>query len=155
MRHLIAVFALMIAGSAALAQNSAAPAAAGPESQMSMKNCPMQAGEAAKHKCGPEEGMQCRHGDDGPQCAKMDCGSKKCPLPGMSGPGGHCGKIMRCCHALAGCVILFVLLLNVLLTLLVKKDMGKRNAYNGLWIPVILLGGLPATLIYGVWRMKE
>jgi hypothetical protein len=58
---------------------------------------------------------------------------------------------------LAGCMFLCFLtcaLLHVLLTILVFNDMRKRNEMNGLWIPIILIGGVCTTVIYAIFRMK-
>jgi hypothetical protein len=43
-------------------------------------------------------------------------------------------------------------LLHILLTVLVFSDMQKRGSVNGLWIPVVLIGGLFAAMVYALMR---
>jgi hypothetical protein len=43
-------------------------------------------------------------------------------------------------------------LLHVLLTILVFSDMQKRGSVNGLWIPVVLIGGLFSAMVYALMR---
>jgi len=43
-------------------------------------------------------------------------------------------------------------LLHILLTILVFSDMQKRGAVIGLWVPVVLIGGLFAAMVYALMR---
>jgi hypothetical protein len=43
-------------------------------------------------------------------------------------------------------------LLHILLTMLVFSDMQKRGSVNGLWVPVVLIGGLFAAMVYALMR---
>jgi Flp pilus assembly protein TadB len=52
-------------------------------------------------------------------------------------------------------VVLAVALINILLTILVFADMKKRNSFNGLWIPVILLGGVITIIGYALFRNTD
>ena len=44
---------------------------------------------------------------------------------------------------------------NILLTVLVSLDMKKRNRFNGLWIPPLLLAGIPVSIIYALFRLGD
>ena len=45
--------------------------------------------------------------------------------------------------------------INILLTVLVWLDMMRRNQFNGLWIPVLLLMGIPGTGLYALFRIGD
>jgi hypothetical protein len=47
------------------------------------------------------------------------------------------------------------LLINILLTILVSLDMARRRQFNGLWIPVLLLMGIPGTGLYALFRIGD
>jgi hypothetical protein len=51
------------------------------------------------------------------------------------------------------CVIF--LLVNILLTVLVSMDMARNKRFNGLWIPVLLIAGIPGTAIYALFRIGD
>lgn len=46
-------------------------------------------------------------------------------------------------------------ILNILLTIIVSLDMSKVGRFNGLWIPVTLLAGIPGSLIYALFRLGD
>ncbi|HUI93541.1 MAG TPA: hypothetical protein VLX68_14945 [Chitinivibrionales bacterium] len=48
-----------------------------------------------------------------------------------------------------------VLIINILLTILVSLDMAKLNRFNGLWIPILLVAGIPATALYALFRIGD
>lgn len=52
---------------------------------------------------------------------------------------------------LLGCAAITAVL-HILLTILVYTDMKKRNKFNGLWISIILLGGLVTIIPYALMR---
>jgi hypothetical protein len=47
------------------------------------------------------------------------------------------------------------IIINILLTILVFTDMKNRNSFNGLWIPVILLGGVITIIGYALFRTTD
>jgi hypothetical protein len=49
---------------------------------------------------------------------------------------------------------LFCALLHILLTVLVFKDMRQAGDVNGLWIVVVLMGGLLATIAYALLKRR-
>ena len=48
-----------------------------------------------------------------------------------------------------------MLIINILLTILVTVDMARNKRFNGLWIPVLLLAGIPGTAIYALFRIGD
>jgi hypothetical protein len=50
---------------------------------------------------------------------------------------------------------LALLLINIILTILVSLDMANRHQFNGLWVPVLLLMGLPGTGLYALFRIGD
>jgi p-aminobenzoyl-glutamate transporter AbgT len=58
-------------------------------------------------------------------------------------------------HRLIHAAILAFLLLNILLTVLVSLDMAKRAKFNGLWIPILLIAGLPGSAVYAIFRLGD
>lgn len=49
----------------------------------------------------------------------------------------------------------FLLVLHILLASWVYQDIRRRNTGSGLWIVIVLLSGLPGTLIYSVVRLGD
>jgi len=45
--------------------------------------------------------------------------------------------------------------LNILLTIIVSLDMARNNRFNGLWIPVLLIAGIPGSVIYALFRIGD
>ena len=54
----------------------------------------------------------------------------------------------------ASCLFVW-LAINILLTVLVWRDMMRRSRFNGLWIPVLLLMGVPGTGLYALFRIGD
>ncbi|MDD5675290.1 MAG: hypothetical protein PHC61_14060 [Chitinivibrionales bacterium] len=46
-------------------------------------------------------------------------------------------------------------IMNILLTILVSLDMAKLGRFNGLWIPITLLMGIPGSIIYALFRIGD
>jgi hypothetical protein len=44
---------------------------------------------------------------------------------------------------------------NVLLTILVSMDMVRLGRFNGLWIPILLIVGIPGTIMYALFRIGD
>jgi Flp pilus assembly protein TadB len=58
--------------------------------------------------------------------------------------------------AMVGLICLFIMIVvNVLLTVLVSLDMARRQQFNGLWIPILLLAGIPGTGLYALFRIGD
>ena len=58
---------------------------------------------------------------------------------------------IRFCMTVCG----LILLINILLTILVSIDMAGLGRFNGLWIPVVLVVGIPGTAIYALFRIGD
>lgn len=90
-------------------------------------------------------GMHERFGDRmGPQCGMG-------PSPCMR---------MYCCagrheHRFLFFGLLVMGILNVLLTIIVAVDMSRIGKFNGIWIAVTLLCGVPGTAIYALFRIGD
>jgi uncharacterized membrane-anchored protein len=51
--------------------------------------------------------------------------------------------------------LLFCGILHLLFTIVVFRDMQKRGTVNGLWIPIVLIGGVCGALVYALMRDKS
>jgi hypothetical protein len=51
--------------------------------------------------------------------------------------------------------MMLMLTVNILLTILVSLDMKKRGTFNGLWIPLLLIAGIPVSIIYAIFRLGD
>lgn len=89
-------------------------------------------------KCEPEDGGNWRNG---PMAAGM-----------MFHPMRHPRLFPALCFMIC---LLTLLLINIILTVLVSLDMANRRQFNGLWIPVLLLMGLPGTGLYALFRIGD
>jgi hypothetical protein len=49
--------------------------------------------------------------------------------------------------------MMLILTVNILLTILVGQDMKKRGSFNGLWIPLLLIAGIPVSILYAIFRL--
>jgi hypothetical protein len=58
-------------------------------------------------------------------------------------------------HAFLKLLLLGFVLINILLTIIVSLDMARSGRFNGLWIPVVLLAGIPASMIYALFRIGD
>ena len=52
-----------------------------------------------------------------------------------------------------GLVVLLVIALHILLTVWVRKDMCERGIGRKLWVPIVLIGGLLAAILYAIVRL--
>ena len=55
----------------------------------------------------------------------------------------------------AGLLLLPILALHVLLTVWVCKDMRERGIGRALWVPIVLLGGIFAAILYAIVRIDD
>ena len=85
------------------------------------------------------------------QCAQMmptDQGKMCCaPMNGCK----ICRHPRRACAMLIGLLVI----LNLLLTVIVIRDMTKSKRFNGLWIPLVLIAGIPCTALYALFRIGD
>jgi hypothetical protein len=96
-------------------------------------------------------GMHEKYGDQmGPGC-KMGPNCQMCATPGMR---MH-GFIGRHVHRLLFLGLLLMGIINVLLTILVSVDMARIGKFNGLWVAITLLAGIPGTGIYALFRIGD
>jgi hypothetical protein len=81
-------------------------------------------------------------------------GFDKPPRPFM-GPEGffmHHHPLPLPCLMLFGLLIIIV---NILLTIITTLDMAKNKYFNGLWIPVMLIAGIPGAIIFALFRIGD
>jgi hypothetical protein len=108
----------------------------GNKSGFGMQNCPM--AEKGREHMGPCRGME------------------NCPAPFMMHHPGHFMFIkLKILAGLLFLCALFMAAINTLLTILVSLDMKKRGAFNGLWIPLLLIAGIPTSVIYALFRIGD
>jgi len=85
----------------------------------------------------------------------------------------QCGQMMQtdqgkaCCAPMHGCkmlhhprracamVMALLAILNLLLTVIVVQDMKKSGGFNSLWIPLVLIAGIPCTALYALFRIGD
>jgi hypothetical protein len=141
-------------GIAAAEANVAAPMAKAPDSAQFAggKMCPQMAAQGCCAQQGPWagrgwNGMMARQGF-GP----MFQNGQGCRANGACGMRPH---FMVMGHRLIHAAILAFLLLNILLTVLVSLDMAKRAKFNGLWIPILLVAGMPGSAVYALFRLGD
>jgi p-aminobenzoyl-glutamate transporter AbgT len=58
-------------------------------------------------------------------------------------------------HKLFKAAFLAMVLVNILLTILIGLDMAKRARFNGLWIAIVLVTGLPGSAVYALFRIGD
>ena len=89
--------------------------------------------------------------------------------PGCCGPGSACmvkgnhqmwgSRFMHhhvfFMHAFIKVLFLGFIIINVLLTIIVSLDMARIGRFNGLWVPVILLAGIPGSAVYALFRIGD
>jgi hypothetical protein len=86
-----------------------------------------------------------------PEFAGMEKGN--CP---MWGPSRFMHHHHACCgYAFFKLLLLGFILINILLTIIVSLDMARIGRFNGLWIPVVLLAGIPGSIIYALFRIGD
>jgi p-aminobenzoyl-glutamate transporter AbgT len=51
--------------------------------------------------------------------------------------------------------MMLILTVNILLTILIGLDMKKRGIFNGLWIPLLLIAGIPVSIVYAIFRLGD
>ncbi len=56
---------------------------------------------------------------------------------------------------LAGLIGLIMIIIRILATIWVCRDLQQRKTASGLWIPIVLLGGLFGLLVYAVIRLGD
>jgi hypothetical protein len=48
-----------------------------------------------------------------------------------------------------------IFIVNILLTVIITLDMAKKELFNGIWIPLVLLAGLPGAVVYALFRLGD
>jgi hypothetical protein len=96
-----------------------------------------------------------QQGCDGKESAEM--GNANCCRQGP-----HYMHRQPCCFFLLPlvCKLLFLgfilySVLNILLTIIVSLDMAHNGRFNGLWIPILLIAGIPGAVIYSLFRIGD
>lgn len=52
-------------------------------------------------------------------------------------------------------LLMTMALVNILLTILVCMDMAQLGRFNALWIPILLVFGIPGTALYALFRIGD
>ena len=118
------------------------------DSSKPMMNAPAQAAPCCMN--GQMAGMP------GPQCAPGYCMPGGRGMPGMFAP--MCRpyrRLMLLPFFFLGIMFLAMAVVNILLTVLVCMDMSQLGRFNGLWIPILLLFGIPGTALYALFRIGD
>jgi hypothetical protein len=101
-------------------------------------------------------GMHEKFRDQGPECNMGPAGKtgpecRMCAMPGMR-MHGFAGRHI---HRLMFLGLMIMGILNILLTIIVAMDMSRIGKFNGIWIAVTLLCGVPGTAIYALFRIGD
>ena len=156
MLKLYALFTAVLFAGLALAADPAPDPAAAPGGHP--PGCPMM--KQAQGESAP--GMMAEHKGMGMEGKGMRCGPRgegrglcaHCPL-GKGSRGWACGPLGCCSTCCVLTVLAVVLLINLLLTILVVRDMSARGKVNGLWVPLLLIAGIPVTALYALFRIGD
>ncbi len=97
-------------------------------------------------------GACCKGSPQGNGCGPMFGNGPGWRMHGAFGMHQH---MFARAHKLFHAALLCILLVNILLTILVGLDMAKRGKFNGLWIPILLVAGIPGSMIYGIFRIGD
>jgi hypothetical protein len=54
-----------------------------------------------------------------------------------------------------GAVLLLVLVINILVTIWVCKDMREQKIGRALWVPIVLLAGILGAILYAIVRVAD
>lgn len=155
MKFALTVLSAMLFAGIVYAQDPPQAPAGNPRDSMQMgKNCPDRAAMYPHEK----RMFQGREFNFRPGMMQPGCGG--CPFAMERGNRHmwghqfmhHHAFFMHACFRL---LFLGFILINILLTIIVSLDMARGGRFNGLWIPVVLLAGIPASIIYALFRIGD
>ena len=81
-----------------------------------------------------------------PMAEKPMCPPGMCAMPVRRCPLGRC---------IFGCVLTWLAVVHILLASWVYSDIRKRGEGHGIFIVLVLLAGIPATIIYALVRIGD
>ena len=116
------------------------------------KNCPEKAGGRCCAERGSAWGDRGSMGRQFPGFVPMNPNEPNWRMHAMAGMSP---RHMMMVHKFFHLFIFLILVVNILLTILVSLDMAKRAKFNGLWIPILLIVGIPGTAIYALFRIGD
>ena len=97
--------------------------------------------------------MQPGCGEPGPGCAEMRGWNR------FQGGPQFMNQCQQCrhhgMHGFLKLLFLGMFILNILLTVIVSLDMTRGGRFNGLWIPAVLIAGIPVSAIYALFRIGD
>ena len=149
--------AMLFAGIVYAQDPPQAPAGTPQDSMQIGKNAPDRAMYSHEKRLFQGHGFNFRPGMMQPGCSEPEFAGmekKNCPMWGSRFMHHH-ACCMHAVHAFLSVLLLGFLLINVLLTIIVSLDMARSGRFNGLWIPVVLLAGIPASMIYALFRIGD
>jgi hypothetical protein len=97
--------------------------------------------------------MQPGYMGPGPGCAEMRGGNRFQGGPYFMNQCQQCRHFPM--HGFFKLLFLGMFILNILLTIIVSLDMTRDGRFNGLWIPVVLIAGIPGSIIYALFRLGD
>lgn len=153
MRSIISIAAVLLFATMVPAQEKSPVTPAGGQEtvqQVQGKETPMVNPHEKRMFQGHEFNMRC--GMTQPGC----CGTgAACMVKGnqrmWSSPFIHQHRYLM--HGFIKMLFLGFIIINVLLTVIVSLDMARIGQFNGLWVPVILITGIPGAAIYALFRI--
>jgi hypothetical protein len=88
-----------------------------------------------------------------PGCAEMRSGNRFQGGPQFMNQCQQCRHFPM--HGFFKLLFLGMFIVNILLTVIVSLDMARGGRFNGLWIPVVLIAGIPGSIIYSLFRLGD
>lgn len=167
MKSLISVVSVLLFAHLALAQTrppAPAPVKSPRDTIQMAANCPdREANPMAgpMSMCPREKQLFPGHGMNfRPDMMQPGCCMEQCPGFGKGNRHPWRPHDMRFCPPRVFCGIIFLGILfwgiiNILLTIIVSLDMTKSGRFNGLWIPLLLIAGIPGSIIYALFRIGD
>jgi hypothetical protein len=150
---MFSVLLLMVFVGAAMPQNAPMPA---PDS-MQRSPCMMMKEGKGQMMAWPRPGQCSGEMANAKCCQQMQAGACPNACRGPMCPG-HRFAMFLVAKMVFGMLFLGMMLMlavNILLTILIGLDMKKRGTFNGLWIPLLLIAGIPVSIVYAIFRLGD
>ena len=162
MNSAVSVLSVLLFASLVPAQDKPSAPAASPRDKIQQEAAVPARGEAGLPAC-PSDMRLCPPGRQDMPMAPGMMGPRCCGAP-FVGPqnggqmGGPCFAHCRPHFFLVRALLLLLLMVgtvNILMTIIVSLDMAHSGRFNGLWIPVLLIVGMPGSAIYALFRIGD
>jgi hypothetical protein len=150
---MLSVLLLLVFVGFATPQNAPIPA---PDS-MQRSACMMMKDGKGQTKAWPMLGQCSGEMENAKCCQQMQAGacSNACRGPMFPGHRFAMFLVAKMVFGMLFLGMMLILTVNILLTILIGLDMKKRGIFNGLWIPLLLIAGIPVSIVYAIFRLGD